>query len=166
MAFAQLYAQTFTPVENSSFVNFGIKNFGLTVNGSFKNIKGTISFNPANLKASAFNITVDAATVNTDNSSRDSHLKKEEYFDVTRYPKISFSSDKIDKTTTGTYIVTGRFIIKGITKTVAIPFTATPQNNGYLFSGKIQLNRRDYKVGSSSMILSDNLLLSLNVFAK
>lgn len=157
-------AQTYIPSENSSSVKFVIKNLGFGVDGSFKNLKGIIIFDPANLKASSLKVTVDAATINTGNQSRDGHLKKEDYFDVAKYPKISFVSDKIEKTTAG-YVTTGTFTIKYKSKTVAIPFTAVPQNNGYLFNGKVQINRRDFGVGGSSMVLSDNLTLTLNVLA-
>lgn len=161
-----LPAQNYIPADNGSSVTFVIKNFGFGVNGSFKNLHGSIKFDPNNPEAGIFKVTVDAATVNTDNSSRDSHLKKDEYFDIAKYPKISFSSDKIEKTATaGSYLVKGIFTIKGTSKPVSIPFTAKAQNGGYLFNGKVVLNRRDFKVGGNSMVLSDNLTLTLNVFA-
>ncbi len=159
-------AQSYTPSDKGSSVTFAIKNFGFSVSGSFKNLQGNINFDPNNLEATIFKVTVDAATINTDNGSRDSHLRKEEYFDVAKYPKISFSSDKVEKTTTaGLYLVKGKFTVKGTSKTFSIPFSATAQNGGYLFNGKVVLNRRDFKVGGNSMVLSDNLTLTLNVFA-
>jgi polyisoprenoid-binding protein YceI len=158
-------AQTYTPSNNESSVKFTIKNFGFGVDGSFKNLKGTVIFDPANLAGASFKVTVDAATINTGNNSRDGHLKKEEYFDVAKYPTISFASNKIEKTAQG-YLVTGAFTIKNKTKIVMIPFTAVPQGVGYLFNGKVQLNRRDFGVGGSSMVLSDNLNLMLTVKAQ
>ena len=157
-------SQTYFPVDSSSQVKFVIKNFGIGVDGSFHHLKGTVIFNPDNLKASSFNVTVDASTVNTGNGSRDGHLKKESYFDVAKYPKISFVSSIIEKTNSG-YLVTGSFTIKGKSKVVAIPFSAVAKTNGYVFNGQIQINRRDFGVGGSSFILSDNLVLTLNIFA-
>jgi polyisoprenoid-binding protein YceI len=157
-------AQTYIPSDTESAVKFTIKNFGFGVNGSFKNLKGIIVFDPANLGGASFKVTVDAATVNTGNSSRDGHLKKEDYFDVTKYPKISFTSSKIEKTAEG-YLATGLFTIRDKSKIVVIPFTAIPQGGGLLFNGKVQLNRRDFGVGGSSMVLSDNLNLMLTVKA-
>jgi polyisoprenoid-binding protein YceI len=165
LATNQASAQTYTPSDNESSVKFTIKNFGFGVDGSFKNLKGTIVFDPANPGGSSFKVTVDAGTINTGNNSRDAHLKKEEYFDVAKYPTISFASNKIEKTAQG-YLVTGVFSIKNKTKIVTIPFTAVPQGGGYLFNGKVQLNRRDFEVGSSSMVLSDNLTLTLKVKAQ
>ncbi len=161
-----LIAQSYIPSDKGSSVTFAIKNFGFNVTGSFKNLQGTIKFDPNNPEATIFKVTVDAATINTDNGSRDSHLKKEEYFDATKYPKISFSSDKVEKTNTaGLYIVKGKFTVKGTSKSISIPFSGTAQNGGYVFNGKVVINRRDFKVGGNSMVLSDNLTLTLNVFA-
>ena len=161
-----LVAQSYIPSDNGSSVTFVIKNLGFSVNGSLKNLQGSIKFDVNNPEAALFSVTVDAATINTDNGSRDKHLKKEEYFDAVKYPKILFVSDKVERATTaGLYIVKGKFTIKGISKSVSIPFTATAKNGGYLFNGKVILNRRDFGVGGSSFVLSDNLTLTLNVFA-
>ncbi|MEO7767995.1 MAG: YceI family protein [Ferruginibacter sp.] len=161
-----LVAQSYIPSDNGSSVTFVIKNFGLNVSGSFKNLLGSIKFDPNNLEAAVFKVTVDATTVNTDNGSRDNHLRKEEYFDAAKYPKILFSSDKVEKTATaGLYIAKGKFTVKGISKSVSIPFTVKAQNEGYLFNGKVILNRRNFGVGGNSLVLSDNLTLTLNVFA-
>ncbi|MCY7421331.1 MAG: YceI family protein [Chitinophagaceae bacterium] len=161
-----LLAQSYIPSDNGSTVTFVIKNLGFSVDGSFKNLQGSIKFDPNTPEAAIFMVTVDAATINTDNGSRDKHLRKEEYFDVAKYPKISFSSDKLDKTATaGLYIAKGKFTVKGISKSVAMSFTAKAQNGGYLFNGKVVLNRRDFKVGGNSLVLSDYLTLTLNVFA-
>ncbi len=163
---SQLVAQSYIPSDKGSSVTFTIRNFGFNVSGLFKNLQGTIKFDPNNPEASVFRVTVDAATINTDNGSRDSHLKKEEYFDVAKYPKILFSSDKVEKTATfGLFIVKGKFTVKGTSKSISIPFSAKALNGGYLFNGKVVLNRRDFKVGGNSMVLSDNLTLTLNVFA-
>ena len=78
----RLAAQVYAPSDKGSSVKFVIRNFGLNVEGSFTNLKGTIIFDPANLPASSFNVSVAAATVNTGNNTRDSHLKKAEYFDA------------------------------------------------------------------------------------
>ena len=161
------FAQGYVPVDNGSDIAFSIKNFGLNVNGSFKGLKGKISFNPANLSASVFLVTVDAATINTGIASRDKHLKKEEYFDAEKYPQLSFVSGKISNSTkAGTLFMEGKITIKGVTKSVSFPFTATPKEEGYMFEGTFKLNRRDFGVGGKSMVMSDNLSVTLSVFAR
>ena len=78
-------AQNYIPVDNGSTVAFTIKNFGFSVDGSFKNLQGNIVFDANHLSTSSLNVTVSSATIDTKNKARDNHLKKEEYFDVTKY---------------------------------------------------------------------------------
>lgn len=160
-------AQNYVPVDAGSSVKFSIKNFGSAVLGTFKGLQGSIVFNPKSIASSSFNITVDAGTVNTDNGTRDKHLKKEDYFDVAKHSRISFVSTKISSSSKqGEFIVDGNITIKGVAKPVSFPFTATAQGDGYLFVGQFKLNRRDFGVGSSSWVLSDDLTVYLSVFAR
>lgn len=162
-----LPAQTLVPVDAASSAKFTIKNFGLKVDGSMKGLQGKIIFNPASLAIASFNVSADATTINTNNGSRDTHLKKEEYFDVASHPRLQFVSTKISATNNpATYTMEGNITIKGRTKLVSFPFTAVEKPDGYSFSGEFTINRRDFKVGGSSWVLSDNLIVSLNVFAK
>jgi polyisoprenoid-binding protein YceI len=165
---ATLFAQsTLTPVEAESKVQFVIKNFGIKTRGNFKGIKGNIKFYSANLPASAFDVTVEAGTIDTDNESRDSHLKEAEYFDVAAYKTIQFKSTKITlSSVAGRYFMFGNLTIKGVTKPIQFGFGATPKNGGYLFDGEFKINRRDFGVGGSSVSMSDNLTVTLSVFAK
>jgi polyisoprenoid-binding protein YceI len=164
IAFA--HAQALQPVDEKSEVKFVIKNFGINTGGFFKGVKGTIVFDAANPSGGSFDISLAASTVNTDNSSRDNHLHKEEYFNVEKYPLISFKSDKITGSGSGKMMVFGKLTIKGVTKDISFPFKAIPKEEGYLFEGSFQINRRDYTVGSGSMVLSDNVTVTLSVFAK
>jgi polyisoprenoid-binding protein YceI len=159
-----LFAQDYTPVDAASQVKFSIKNFGAAVDGSFKGLRGSVKFIPGNPAASSVNVTVDAATVNTGNSSRDKHLKKADYFDVAKYPTLGFASVKITGKD-GSYTMEGNLTIKGTTKYISFPFTATPIANGYRLQGQFRINRRDFKVGGNSWVLSDNATISLNVQA-
>lgn len=164
---ANVFAQSYSAVDAGSAVKFSIKNFGLTVNGSFKGLQGKIIFNADNPAASSFNVGVDAATVNTGNGSRDSHLKKEDYFNAAGHPKLNFVSVKVTGTgKAGMYNMEGNLTIKGITKLISFPFTATANAGGYLFSGQFKINRQDFKVGGSSWVLSDGLTVLLNISAQ
>jgi polyisoprenoid-binding protein YceI len=160
-------SQSYTPVDAGSKVHFVIKNFGIKTGGDFTGLKGTIVFNPKALAASHFNVTVNAGTVDTDNRTRDKHLRKSDYFDVEKFPLISFVSTKItESTNAGRFYVFGNLTIKGVTKAVEFGFSATPVDNGYLLKGGFEINRRDYGVGGSSFSLSDNLTITLTVTAK
>ncbi|MEP6747571.1 MAG: YceI family protein [Bacteroidota bacterium] len=160
-----IHAQQYQPVDDKSEVKFAIKNFGIMTGGSFKGLEGNIEFDKANPDKATFDITVDAAKVNTGNDSRDSHLRKEEYFDATKYPKISFKSEKIVSKGNG-FTASGKLTIKGTTKDISFHFTATAKDDGVLFEGSFGLNRRDYKVGGNSMVLGDNVTVTLSVFTK
>jgi len=149
------------PVDAENAVTFTIKNFGINTNGEIRGLKGSIKWDAANPSASSFNVTADVATISTGIEMRDNHLKKEEYFDAEKYPTISFVSTAV---TAGN--VTGNLTIKGVTKNISFPFTATASNGGFIFEGEFMINRKDFGVGSSSMSLSNNVTVHLKVQAK
>ena len=162
------YAQkTLVPTDEGSKVHFVIKNFGIKTGGDFSGLKGTIKFDSKNSAVWEFDVTVESSTINTDNDSRDGHLKKSEYFNVAKFPTIHIVSTKIqtgDKA--GSYIFNGNLTIKGVTKPVKFPFKVNSKDGGYVFAGEFDMNRRDFGVGGSSVSMADNLKLSLSVFAK
>lgn len=161
-----LQAQPLKPVESASKIGFVIKNFGVGVDGKFSGISGQISFDPNQLSTAKFSVVVQAATINTGISSRDKHLKKEDYFHVEKFSQLRFESVSVVRSTTpGTFILKGNLTIKGVSKAVQIPFTATPVQNGYSFKGSFNINRRDFGVGGSSISLSDELKVDLAVTA-
>lgn len=161
------FAQTYIATDEGSKVHFTIKNFGIKVSGDFTGLKGTIIFNPKALSSSAMNVSVSATTVNTDNNARDKHLRKEEYFNVQKFPLLSFASTKItESTTAGRFFMIGNLTIKGVTKVVQLGFSATPSITGYAFAGDFEINRRDFGVGGSSAVMADKLKVSLNIVAK
>lgn len=167
-SFSFSYAQLLlTPMDEGSKVHFVIRNFGFKTGGDFTGLKGTIRFDPNNITLWAFDVTVDASTVDTDNNSRDSHLRKADYFDVQKFPTIHIASKKIEATSKpGVYLLHGDLTIKGITRPVKFTFVVKNTNAGYLFIGDFEINRRDFTVGDDSISLSDNLKVSLSIFAK
>lgn len=147
-------------------MRFVIKNFGLKTEGNFKGLRGRIHFDPATPAASDFNVTVEAVTINTGNKMRDRDLKEAKYFDAGRHPFLKFSGSKVKAIGTGRYTVAGELRIKDVSRPIQFDFTAKPYEGGYLFEGAFALNRLDYKVGSSSMSLQDNVQVFLSVVAK
>lgn len=159
-------AQSLRLLPDKSAIGFAIKNFGVTVDGSFSGLTGSVNFDPANPNAAKFSAYVDAKTINTGMSSRDNHLRKKDYFHVDEYTKIRFESVQVSRSTKdGVYLMQGNLTIKGVTKAVRFGFTATPVTGGYLFKGKFAINRRDFGVGGSSISLSDELQVILEVMA-
>ncbi|MEO8760104.1 MAG: YceI family protein [Bacteroidia bacterium] len=147
----------------SSNVNFKIKNAGFNVSGKFTNLNATIQFDAAKNSGNKIEATIDANTVNTDNSTRDGHLKKEEYFSVDKFPKINMVSTSITKINEGKFKGLFTLTIKGISKIIPIEFTFLEQNGNAKFAGSLIINRLDYQVGSSSFILADNVTISIDV---
>jgi len=161
------FGQNYTPADDGSKVRFVIKNFGINTGGTFEGLAGTITFDPANLANASFNVTVDAKTVDTDLEARDNHLRKEEYFDVEKYPKVSFRSTKITTTNKDGYLfMSGVITIKNISKEISFPFKQTSKDGGILFDGEFKLNRLDFGVGGKSFSMSDELNVELSIFAK
>lgn len=156
----------YKPVDKGSTIAFKIKNLGFDVNGSFSGIKGVIAFNMYNATNNSFDVTVDAATVNTDNNLRDEHLRGESYFDIKNYPTIHFVSGKITASgKPGSFVAFGKLTIKNRSQDISIPFTATPAGDDIAFKGSFKMNRKDFNVGGTSTI-GNEVELSLNVLAK
>ena len=161
------FGQNYTPTDAGSKVRFVIKNFGINTGGTFEGLAGTIVFDPANLAGASFNVSLDAKSVNTDMEARDNHLRKEEYFDVEKYPKLSFRSTKITTTNKEGYLfMFGVITIKNISKEISFPFKQTSKDGGILFEGEFKLNRLDFGVGGKSFSMSDELNVELSIFAK
>lgn len=153
--------------DDGSSVHFVIKNFGLKTGGDFKGLDASIVFDPGKLDASGIEATVKTSTIDTDNSSRDSHLKKSDFFDATNYPVIKIASTGFKYTNKkDTYQFIGNLTIKGVTKPLSFFFTLEKKNNGTLYSGEFQINRRDFGVGGDSISMSDNVTVTLNILAR
>jgi len=162
-----LSGQTYTAVDEGSKVKFVIKNFGINTGGTFEGLTGTITFDPASLAAASFNVSVEAKTVDTDMEARDNHLRSAEYFDVEKYPRLSFRSTKISTTNKEGYLyMYGIITIKNVSKEIKFPFKQTSKDGGILFEGAFDLNRRDFGVGGKSFSMADDLTVELSIFAK
>lgn len=160
------FGQGYKPSENESTVQFKVRNFGFNVTGVFKGLSGSIIFDPARPEASSFDVSVNAASVNTDNGMRDDHLRKPTYFDVEKYPRIRLVSGSIKAARKGMFQFTGQLSLKNHTRDISFPFTAeAADGGGYRFKGAFSINRKDFDVGGTSTI-SDNLDVELDVIAK
>lgn len=164
LLFTPVLFSQYKPADNGSKIEFKIKNLGFTVTGTFTGLSGSIQFDPKNLPGSRIDVSVDAASVNTDNTMRDDHLRENSYFDVKQYPRISFISTKITSARGGGFFVSGKLTIKNISKDISFPFTAREMSGGYAFKGSFTINRRDFNVGGFSVI-SDMLTVNFDVLA-
>jgi K(+)-stimulated pyrophosphate-energized sodium pump len=133
--------------DSHTFINFALKHALGTAKGSFNKVKGTIEFTE-NITDSKIDIAIDAASINTNNSKRDEHLKAEGYFNVEAYPTINFVADKIEKTENG-YLAKGKLTFLAVTKEVEIPFIylGFEEDEEGIYSaleGKFAFKRSDY----------------------
>ncbi len=164
-------AMSFVVVQNwkiadNSAVTFKIKSMLGTVDGSVGGLKGTILFDPVDVKDSRMDVTLDLSTIKTGIDKRDKDIKEEEvWFDIAKYPLIAFKSTSITKTTSG-YLVDGTLTMKGVSKTEQIPFTYVGDGNNGSFTGTLKLNRLDFNVGKSSAAVKDDVEIAINVPVK
>jgi polyisoprenoid-binding protein YceI len=144
-------------------INFTVEGiFGL-VHGSFTGLQATIQFNEKDLSNSSFSASVDAKTVSTGISLRNSDLRnKEEWFNTEKYPRISFQSKKIEKTSSG-YKAMGDLTIKGITKPIEMPFTFTTKDATGVFQSQFTLQRNDFQLGKPGGTVGSVITVILNV---
>ncbi|MES2266458.1 MAG: YceI family protein [Bacteroidota bacterium] len=146
-------------------ISFELKNLGIKTGGVIGGVQGNINFDPAKLATSRIEATADVNTINTDNDMRDEHLKKPDYFDVEKYPKMSLSSVSFKKNNGNNFIGQFNLTIKGITKLVDVPFTYAATSTANLFKGSFKINRKDFKIGGNSMTMSDDVTINFEAEA-
>lgn len=147
----------------SSTITFKIKNAGFYVDGYLKGFEGKVVFAPNALSGSSIEASVKTETINTGNKSRDNHLRKDDYFNAEKYPKISMKSKRIANSQSGDFIGYFDLTIRDVTKEVKIPFTYKENNGVGTFKGNFTINRRDYKVGDNSMVLGDMVIIDVEI---
>ena len=154
--FASLIPFT-TKVEESE-IRFQIVNAGLTVHGTFSDLDASIQFNPEHPEQAQIRALVPVNTIKTGITLRDKHLQKPDYFDAEKYPTIVLQSKTIQKTGQNSYEGLFDLTIKGIHRDVKLPFTVSPANE---FAGNLRVNRLDFNLGKSSMILADEVTIAI-----
>ncbi len=109
---------------DSSHTNIGfvVRHLAVSnVRGRFNEFEGEIHLDEADITRSTVRITIDAASIDTENQRRDNHLRSEDFFEVAKYPNITFVSKRIEKRGNG-LVAIGDFTIRDVTRQVAIPF--------------------------------------------
>jgi polyisoprenoid-binding protein YceI len=152
------FAQAKHTVTRSS-ITFQIKNLGVNTGGSFSGFRGDIQFDPQHLDESRIEASIDTKTINTDNETRDHHLKSDSYFDTEKYPSITMRSVSFKHKSGNNYSGIFNLTIKDKTNEVELPFTYTEAGNTASFKGTLKIKRTDYGVGSGSMIMSNDVIV-------
>ncbi|MCX7986517.1 MAG: YceI family protein [Bacteroidales bacterium] len=102
-----------------STVKFSVEHLVISeVEGSFRNFDGTIVSKNDDFTGADIEFTVDVNSINTDNDMRDNHLKGDDFFNVAKYPKMTFKSKSFKKISGNKYELVGDLTIRNVTKTV------------------------------------------------
>ena len=139
-----------------SNIYFGIHHIYSTVKGHFNDFKGMIQFDPNNLKESRFDFTVKVDSIDTNNGKRDEHLQTADFFDVDKFPEMTFKSTSISHKAGDQYEVKGVLTVKDVSRDITIPFTyfgsrQHPLNPKWVVAGfeaRMTIDRLAYHVGS------------------
>lgn len=127
--------------------------------------EGAIDFNPAKLEKSSVSITIDAASVDTGVEAFNAHLKSADFFEVAKYPKITFKSTKVERTGETTGRITGDLTIKETTRPVVLDVTFNKAAKGrdgkpkLGFSGATKVLRSEFGVGLAVPIVGDEVAI-------
>jgi len=133
---------------------FAVKHLMIsTVRGEFKGVTGTVTWDDQDVTKSKVDVTIDTKTVNTGEDARDKDLKSDKFFDVEKFPTMTFKSKKVESAGTGKLKVTGDLTIHGVTKEAVLnvegPTAAVKDpwgNTRTAVSATTQVNRQDYGV--------------------
>lgn len=143
-------ADTYTFDKVHTEASFQVRHMLTKVRGRFADFSGTINLDAAKPEASSVEFTIKAASVNTGEEKRDAHLKSPDFFDVEKFPELTFKSTAIKATSKDKYDVTGTLTIHGVSKQVTLPvtflgFVKTPWGDERAgFETGITLSRKDY----------------------
>ena len=133
-----------------SSATFSVKHMLISnVPGRFSDVSGTINYDEKDITKSSVEATIKTATINTDNESRDKDLKSANFFEVDKYPYITFKSSKIEKR--GEQLVAiGTLTMKNVSKQIELPFEInklkTARGTRIGVSAEMKLNRMDYGI--------------------
>ena len=162
-------AETWTIDPSHSGVTFRGKHLVSIVPGRFTTFSGEFLFDEKAIEASSVTVSIDAASITTDNEKRDGHLKSPDFFDTATYPTITYKSTKVKKIDATHFEVTGDLTMRGVTKPVilAVEYLGTSPGMGYGprngFHATTKLNRKDFGVNWNKTLDNGGLVVGDNV---
>lgn len=147
-----------------------------TVKGQFGKMTGSVNLDDKDPTKSQVDITIDASTIDTHEPKRDGHLKSPDFFDVAKYPTITFRSTKIAKGSKGKYKVTGDLNMHGVTRSVVLdvegPTGPVKNMMGQMTRGAVatgKFNRKDWGLNwnkpmeqAGGVLVGDEVKIEIN----
>ena len=160
-----------------SGVGFSVRHLFSRVPGRYTKFEGKIVVDRDDYSKSSVEVSIDATSIDTNEPSRDKHLKSPDFFDVAKHPKLTFKSTKVKQSGPNKLSVEGDLTIRGTTKTVTLDVDVLGFGPGYGgglrggFEGRTRINRQDFGVAWNDIIegggavLGEDVDISLNVEA-
>lgn len=175
---------TATPVRvleidrSHSEVAFQVRHLLSKVRGRFTDFAGTIEFDEANPQSSRIDVAIQANSIDTAEADRDKHLRSADFFEVGKYPTLTFVSTSVMPRDGNTYDVAGDLTIHGVTRPVTLPasFLGAAQDpwghTRFVFEAELTLNRKDYgltwnaALETGGFLVGDEVRITLSIQAK
>jgi polyisoprenoid-binding protein YceI len=162
---------------NHSSAQFAVRHLGLsTVRGAFTKVNGTIQFDDKDITKSSVDVTIEAASLDTRVEGRDKDLRGDHFFEVEKYPTLTFKSTKVEQVEVGKLKVTGDLTIHGVTKQVVLdvegPTAAVKDpwgNQRAAASATTKINRQDFgvkwnaKMDNGGWVVGDDVAITIDV---
>jgi polyisoprenoid-binding protein YceI len=160
-----------------SGAEFKVKHMMISnVKGQFTVVNGILSLDADDLINSRVEASLDAASVNTRDAQRDAHLKSADFFDVEKFPTLSFKSTRVSRTGDGELAVTGDLTIRGVTRAVVFnvegptaPGKDPWGNTRVGLSATTKVNRKDFgltwnaALETGGILVGDEVTITLDV---
>jgi len=173
-----IFAQSYDIDSTHSGASFSVKHLMVTnVSGRFSNLQGKVAFDEKNLAKSSIEATVDIATINTNEPKRDGHLKSPDFFDVAKYPTMTFKSSKFYKAD-GKILVDGTLSLHGVSKLVTLTIDElSPEvmpGPGKIVRGavaKTKISRKEFglvwnkTIETGGVVVGDEIAITLEIEA-
>lgn len=133
-------------------IGFSIRHNEISlVSGRFKDFSGAIHYDAKDVTKSSVEFTAKVTSIDTGVEGRDKHLRSADFFEVEKYPEMTFKSTSIARKGKA-YILTGELTLKGVTKQISLPFTITGAikdgrgNTRMGIAAQTTIDRRDYGI--------------------
>ena len=151
-----------------AYVGFTISHLVINrVRGTFNDFAGTIVYDADDVTKSSLSGTINAASIDTAHQKRDADLRSDSFFDVEKYPQITFETTRVEAGEDSA-ILHGVLTMHGVSKEVAIPFriTGVVEFMGKIrlgFEARLELNRQDYGLSYSRLMDTGGLVVGNEV---
>lgn len=156
--------------KSHSAAGFSVRHLMISnVRGQFSELSGTLKYDPDRIEDSSVSVTFPAATVNTHEPNRDTHLKSADFFEVEKYPEITFNSTSWQHKNDDELLVNGDLTIHGVTRPVVLTVEHTPVvkdpwgGTRIGFSGTTKVNRKDFGLSYGTLIEAGHVAVAEEV---